>query len=170
MDKTFNISEAAEIIGVSVKTLQRWDRDGKLVANRTPSNRRYYTENQLKEIRLANNIVEDKMELTEYIKSMNCGDVITIEFADECVDCITKTKWFDTIIFILGGLGRTGEPIIIGSFYEEEDIDADMVINRINKSVEEEFKIENGLGKITIAYNADEVFKNFNDGNFCYRK
>lgn len=49
MKNTYNISEAAELIGVSVKTLQRWDRDGKLVASRTPSNRRYYTKNQLKE-------------------------------------------------------------------------------------------------------------------------
>lgn len=49
MKNTYNISEAAELIGVSVKTLQRWDREGKLVANRTPSNRRYYTKNQLKE-------------------------------------------------------------------------------------------------------------------------
>lgn len=50
MGKTYNIGEAAEKIGVSVKTLQRWDRDGKLVANRTQSNRRYYTEKQLNEI------------------------------------------------------------------------------------------------------------------------
>ena len=47
MKNTYNISEAAELIGVSVKTLQRWDREGKLVASRTPSNRRYYTKNQL---------------------------------------------------------------------------------------------------------------------------
>lgn len=30
----------AELIGVSVKTLQRWDREGVLKANRTPTNRR----------------------------------------------------------------------------------------------------------------------------------
>ena len=50
MEKTYNVSEAAEKIGVSVKTLQRWDRDGKLVANRTPSNRRFYTESQMMEV------------------------------------------------------------------------------------------------------------------------
>ena len=33
----------AELLGVSVKTLQRWDRDGVLKANRTPTDRRYYT-------------------------------------------------------------------------------------------------------------------------------
>lgn len=36
----------AELIGVSVKTLQRWDNQGILKANRTPTNRRYYTYDQ----------------------------------------------------------------------------------------------------------------------------
>ena len=36
----------AELTGVSVKTLQRWDREGILEVNRTPTDRRYYTYNQ----------------------------------------------------------------------------------------------------------------------------
>ena len=36
----------AELLGVSVKTLQRWDREGILKANRTPTKRRYYTYDQ----------------------------------------------------------------------------------------------------------------------------
>ena len=36
----------AELLGVSVKTLQRWDREGILKANRTPTDRRYYTYDQ----------------------------------------------------------------------------------------------------------------------------
>lgn len=36
----------AELLGVSVKTLQRWDRDGIWKANRTPTDRRYYTYDQ----------------------------------------------------------------------------------------------------------------------------
>ena len=36
----------AELLGVSVKTLQRWDREGTLKANRTPTDRRYYTYHQ----------------------------------------------------------------------------------------------------------------------------
>lgn len=39
--------ELAKILGVSVKTLQRWDKSGKLPAKRTPTNYRYYTENDL---------------------------------------------------------------------------------------------------------------------------
>ena len=33
----------AKLIGVSVKTLQQWDRERTLKANRTPTNRCYYT-------------------------------------------------------------------------------------------------------------------------------
>ena len=36
----------AELLNVSVKTLQRWDRKGILIAKRTPTNRRYYTYDQ----------------------------------------------------------------------------------------------------------------------------
>lgn len=36
----------AALLGVSVKTLQRWDREGILKANRTPTDRRYYTYSQ----------------------------------------------------------------------------------------------------------------------------
>ena len=48
--------EFASRIGVSVKTLQRWDVSGKLIAHRTPTNRRFYTEDQYKKVM---NIVED---------------------------------------------------------------------------------------------------------------
>lgn len=44
--KNYRPNEFAQMIGVSVKTLQRWDRDGILKAGRTPTNRRYYTQEQ----------------------------------------------------------------------------------------------------------------------------
>lgn len=40
------INEMAKRLGVSVQTLQKWDRKGILVAKRNPNNRRYYTEEQ----------------------------------------------------------------------------------------------------------------------------
>lgn len=40
------LNDMAKRLGVSVKTLQRWDREGILVAKRNPNNRRYYTEDQ----------------------------------------------------------------------------------------------------------------------------
>ncbi len=42
----YKLKDFAELLGVSVKTLQRWDRDGILKANRTPTDRRYYTYDQ----------------------------------------------------------------------------------------------------------------------------
>ena len=38
--------EFAKLLNVSVKTLQRWDREKTLIANRTLTNRRYYTYEQ----------------------------------------------------------------------------------------------------------------------------
>lgn len=39
--------EFGKLIGKCVKTLQRWDKAGILPAYRTPTNRRYYTQEQL---------------------------------------------------------------------------------------------------------------------------
>lgn len=44
-------SEFAKIAGVSVNTLQRWDREGRLTAYRTPAGRRYYTRKHVIEIK-----------------------------------------------------------------------------------------------------------------------
>lgn len=46
--KIYKIAEMALLLNVSKKTLQRWDASGKLKAYRTPSNYRYYTEEQYK--------------------------------------------------------------------------------------------------------------------------
>lgn len=46
MDKHYKPNEFAELLNVSVITLQRWDNKGKLKAFRSPTNRRYYTYEQ----------------------------------------------------------------------------------------------------------------------------
>jgi FlaA1/EpsC-like NDP-sugar epimerase len=43
---TYSIGEMAKKLGKTVKTLQNWDKGGKLIAYRTPTNRRYYTHQQ----------------------------------------------------------------------------------------------------------------------------
>ena len=62
MEKIYNITEFSEIIGKSVKTLQRWDRDGVLTAYRSPSNRRYYTHTQYLEY-MGKTIIENKQNV-----------------------------------------------------------------------------------------------------------
>ena len=46
MDKKYKPKEFAKMLGVTVKTLQRWDNDGKLKAYRNPNERRFYTHSQ----------------------------------------------------------------------------------------------------------------------------
>jgi len=43
----YTIGEFAKRVGVTVHTLQRWDREGRLKARRAVNNRRYYTDNDL---------------------------------------------------------------------------------------------------------------------------
>ncbi len=43
----YSVAQFAKHVGVSVKTLQRWDREGRLSAKRTVSGRRYYDEGDL---------------------------------------------------------------------------------------------------------------------------
>ena len=48
MESTISTGKAAKLLGVSVKTLQRWEREGRLIPiARTDSNRRLYTESQI---------------------------------------------------------------------------------------------------------------------------
>lgn len=49
MENTITISKAAEMVGVTVKTLQRWEREGRLVpVARTKTNRRVYAIEQVR--------------------------------------------------------------------------------------------------------------------------
>ena len=57
----------AELLGVSVKTLQRWDREGTLKANRTPTDRRYYTYAQYLQFK-GINIENDKRQVVIYAR------------------------------------------------------------------------------------------------------
>ena len=57
----------AELVGVSVKTLQRWDREGILKSNRTPTNRRYYTYDQYLQFK-GINVETDSRQLVIYAR------------------------------------------------------------------------------------------------------
>jgi len=46
MEQFYTIGQFSHLTNIKVKTLQKWDRDGTLVAYRTPTNRRYYTHSQ----------------------------------------------------------------------------------------------------------------------------
>ena len=52
MKNTLTSTQVARLLGVTVKTVQRWDREGRLKPEgRTATNRRYYTEEQIARFR-----------------------------------------------------------------------------------------------------------------------
>ena len=48
--KRYKVGEFAKLLNVTVKTLQNWDKQGTLKAYRTPTNQRFYTEEQLNQV------------------------------------------------------------------------------------------------------------------------
>ena len=70
---TYKPNEFAEMIGVSVKTLQRWDKNKKLIAFRSPTNRRYYTHNQYVEYMGKTIQEKDKRKTIIYTRVSSSG-------------------------------------------------------------------------------------------------
>ena len=68
------LNDMAKRLGVSVKTLQRWDREGILVAKRNPNNRRYYTEDQYLEYIGSSNKNDRKIIAYTRVSSNNQKD------------------------------------------------------------------------------------------------
>lgn len=50
MSNIYRPHQFAKRIGVSVSTLRRWDNEGRLVAHRTHSNQRYYTDEDIRRV------------------------------------------------------------------------------------------------------------------------
>ena len=50
-NRLYTIQEAANILGVSTKTLRRWDQGGRFVPTRTAGNQRRYTQDQINEFK-----------------------------------------------------------------------------------------------------------------------
>ena len=48
MSSIYSPSQFAKRLGVSIKTLRRWDASGKLIAKRRPSGHRYYDESDVR--------------------------------------------------------------------------------------------------------------------------
>ena len=67
--------EFAELINVSIRTLQRWDNDDKLKAFRTPTNRRYYTYEQYLQYKgVVNSEVKKKNVIYTRVSTSNQKD------------------------------------------------------------------------------------------------
>lgn len=74
-NNNYKPNEFAELLNVSVRTLQRWDKDGKLKAFRTLSDRRYYTyEQYLKFKGLDNSEIQKKNVIYTRVSTSNQKD------------------------------------------------------------------------------------------------
>lgn len=69
MENTISTGKAAKLLGVSVKTLQRWEREGRLIpVARTDSNRRLYTESQIREFIGLRSAVSEPTRMVAYCR------------------------------------------------------------------------------------------------------
>ena len=92
----------AELLNVSVKTLQRWDRDNILVAKRTPTDRRYYTYDQYLEFKGVKNDATRKTVIYTRVSTTNQKDdlINQVKFLQEFTNA--KAMIVDEVIQDIG--------------------------------------------------------------------
>ena len=115
------LNNMANRLGVSVKTLQRWDKDGILIAKRTPTNRRYYTEEQY---------------LTYVGKSKPCGKTIAytrVSSRNQLDDLQSQTEFLKQFINSKGEiLDQVISDIGSGLNYNRKNWN-DLLLNQVTK-------------------------------------
>ncbi len=101
MDKIYSIKQFALRINVSITTLRRWDKSGKLIAKRRPSGHRYYDESDVREI--LNLIPLDKRKTVVYCRVSSYGqkDDLASQVAAMETYCLNKgvavDEWIEEI-------------------------------------------------------------------------
>ena len=92
--KRYKVGEFAKLINVTVKTLQNWDKQGTLKAYRTPTNQRFYTEEQLNQVLgLSNESQEEKTGLKiGYCRVSTHNQKNSLENQEEFLRSYTNAK------------------------------------------------------------------------------
>ena len=96
------LNDMAKRLGVSVKTLQRWDREGILIAKRNPNNRRYYTEDQYLEYIGSSNKKNRKIIAYTRVSSNNQKDDLQNQITFIRNYVIAKGEILDDVIQDIG--------------------------------------------------------------------
>ena len=101
---TYRPNEFARLIAKTTKTLQRWDREGILKEHRSPTNRRFYTHDQLSEIL---GVKENKRVAISYCRVSSPGqkdDLLSQQkaVADFCIGAGIAVD--EAIVEVGGGL------------------------------------------------------------------
>jgi len=99
---TYRPYEFGKLIARSTHTLQVWDRKGILVAHRTPTNRRFYTHDQLSEIM---GVKADKRIAVSYCRVSSPGQKDDLLSQQKAVAdfCIGAGIAIDEVIVEIGG-------------------------------------------------------------------
>ena len=92
--KRYKVGEFAKLLNVTVKTLQNWDKQGTLKAYRTPTNQRFYTEEQLNQVlNLSNNNQNKKQGLKiDYCRVSTHNQKNNLENQEEYLRSYTNAK------------------------------------------------------------------------------
>jgi len=92
--KQYKVGQFAKLLNVTVKTLQNWDKQETLKAYRTPTNQRFYTEEQLNQIlNLSNNTQKEKQGLKiGYCRVSTHNQKSSLENQEEYLRSYTNAK------------------------------------------------------------------------------
>ena len=81
----YKVGEFSEKVGVSISTLQRWDRTNVLKSRRTPTNQRYYTDEDLNKVLNLDKETESKRKNVGYCRVSTRGQKQNLENQKEFV-------------------------------------------------------------------------------------
>ena len=81
----YKVGEFAEKVGVSISTLQRWDRTNVLKSKRTPTNQRYYTDEDLNKVLNLEAETKSKRKNVGYCRVSTQGQKHNLENQQEYV-------------------------------------------------------------------------------------
>ena len=81
----YKVGEFSEKVGVSISTLQRWDRTNVLKSRRTPTNQRYYTDEDLNKVLNLDKETESKRKNVGYCRASTQGQKQNLENQKEFV-------------------------------------------------------------------------------------
>jgi predicted site-specific integrase-resolvase len=102
MSKKYRPYEFANKVGVSTRTLRRWDATGKLIAKRTPSNHRYYDETDFNKLF---NLKEEDRKTIVYCRVSSAGQKNDLKSQIEAMEefCLSSGTIVDEWIQEIGG-------------------------------------------------------------------
>lgn len=87
----YKIHEVAKKLGVTVKTLQRWDNSGVFKARRTPTNHRYYTDDDILKYQ-GLSLDKSKRKTVAYVRVSSCGQTLDLKRQIEFIRNFVNAK------------------------------------------------------------------------------